>query len=250
MTERHIVKAYDEELARLDRLVVEMGGLVEAQLEAALDALARHDPEAAEEVVRRDKKIDRYEAEIDAHTTAMLVLRQPMAEDLRIIVAALKLAGNLERMGDYAKNVAKRTITLTKVPLLAPATRSLKRMGEMVQEMIHEVLDAYVRRDAALADAVILKDRDVDRMHTSLFREFMELMVAEPQHISACTHLIFIAKDVERIGDHATNVAEKVHYMLKGSMPEDGRPKDDRSTAVVVDWEAKSGAAPKDGGEG
>lgn len=235
MNDGHIVSAYDEELARLERLICEMGGLAEDQLAAALDALVRYDPEAAEAVIKRDKIIDRLEADIDAHATELLALRQPMAEDLRIILAALKLAGNVERMGDYAKNIAKRTVTLTQVPQLVPATQALKRMGEIAQEMIKDVLDAYSRRDAALASAVILKDQDVDRMHTSLFREFMEMMTAEPQHISAVTHLIFIAKDVERIGDHATNVAEKVLYMLEGSIPEGTRPKDDQSTTVVVD---------------
>lgn len=234
MTDDHIVTAYDAELDRLDQLVGEMGGLVEAQLADALDALVRHDPEAAREIIKRDKKIDDYEAAIDAHATDLLVLRQPMAEDLRIVLAALKLAGNLERMGDYAKNIAKRTVTLTQVPLLASATQSVKRMGDMVQGMIKDVLDAYAQRDAALANAVILRDQDVDRMHTSLFRDFMELMADAPENISAGTHLIFISKDVERIGDHATNVAEKVHYMLEGELPEGTRPKDDRSTAVVV----------------
>jgi len=235
MTRKHIVSTYDDELSLLDRLIVEMGGLVEEALVSALDALVRHDPQAAAEIIKRDKVIDQYEADIDALAAEMLALRQPMAGDLRIVLAALKMAGNLERMGDYAKNIAKRTVTLTEVPLLAPATISLKRMGGMVQKMIMQVLDAYANRDTSLADAVILKDQDVDRMHTSLFREFMELMAAEPEHITACTHLIFIAKDVERIGDHATNVAEKVHYMLEGNMPQGKRPKDDQSSSIVVD---------------
>lgn len=242
MREEHIVKAYDEELKQLDRMVSEMGGLVEDQLAAALDALVRHDPQAAKEVIKHDKAIDRYEVLIDAHTTELLALRQPMAEDLRIIIAALKLASNLERMGDYAKNIARRTITLTKVPLLATATQSLKRMGEMVQGMIKDVLDAYSTRNAELAEAVIQKDQDVDRLHTSLFREFMELIAREPQHVSAGIHLSFIVRDIERIGDHATNVAEKVYYMLEGTHPEGKRPKGDRTSSVVVDQEITEGS--------
>ncbi len=235
MNERHIVSAYDKDLQQLETLVSEMGGLVEAQLSAALDALVKLDPDAAAEVISRDKIVDDYESQIDLHTTEMLVLRQPMAQDLRVILVALKLASNLERMGDYAKNISKRTVTLSGTPTGTSATQSIKRMGDKVLEMIKEVLDAYARRDTELASAVILKDEDVDRMHTNLFREFLEMMTTDSQHISLGTHLIFIAKDVERVGDHATNVAEKIHYMLEGSMPVGERPKDDRSSGILVE---------------
>lgn len=235
MNEKHIVSSYDSELKQLDRLVFEMGGQVESQLAAALDALARLDPAAARDVISGDKAIDEYEYQIDIHTTELLVLRQPMAQDLRVILVALKLSANLERMGDYAKNIAKRTITLTRAPLLASATQSIKRMGELVQAMIKDALDAYSSRNAELAHAVIHKDQDVDRIYTSLFREFMEMMAADPKQISLGTHLVFIAKNVERIGDHATNIAEKIIYMLEGRLPEGERPKDDRSTTILVD---------------
>lgn len=235
MNEGHIVSAYDKDLNKLESLVSEMGGMVESQLTASLDALSRLDPAAAEEVIKKDSVIDQYEYEIDIHTTEMLVLRQPMAQDMRVILVALKLSANLERMGDYTKNIAKRTITLTQAPLLASATQSIKHMGEMVRAMINDVLDAYSNRNGTLAAAVIQKDQDVDRIYTSLFREFMELMASDPTQISLCTHLIFIAKNVERIGDHATNVAEKVLYMLDGSLPDGDRPKDDRSSAILVD---------------
>ncbi len=237
MNERHIVTAYDKDLEQLETMVSEMGGLVESQLAASLDALVRLDPDAAEQVIKRDKVIDEYEVRIDQHTTEMLVLRQPMAQDLRVILVALKLAGNLERMGDYAKNISKRTVTLTRAPMVTSAAQSIKAMGDKVLEMIKDVLDAYSSRDGDLATAVILKDEEVDRMHTNLFREFLELMASDPQNISLGTHLVFIAKDVERVGDHATNVAEKIHYMLEGSLPEGDRPKDDRSTGILVDAE-------------
>lgn len=235
MNEGHIVSAYDKDLNKLEALVSEMGGMVESQLAAALDALSRLDPAAADEVIKKDSVIDQYEYEIDIHTTEMLVLRQPMAQDMRIILVALKLSANLERMGDYAKNIAKRTVTLTRAPLLTSATQSINRMGEMVQAMINDVLDAYSNRNGTLAAAVIQRDQDVDRIYTSLYREFMEQMAADPTQISLCTHLVFIAKNVERIGDHATNVAEKVLYMLDGTLPEGERPKDDRSSAILVD---------------
>lgn len=240
MNERHIVTAYDKDLEQLETMVSEMGGLVESQLAAALDALVRLDPDAAEQVIKRDKVIDDYEMRIDQHTTEMLVLRQPMAQDLRVILVALKLAGNLERMGDYAKNISKRTITLAKAPMVTSAAQSIKAMGDKVLEMIKDVLDAYSSRDGALATAVILKDEEVDRIHTGLFREFLELMASDPQNISLGTHLIFIAKAVERVGDHATNVAEKILYMLEGSLPDGDRPKDDRSTGILVDDEGSS----------
>ena len=235
MNERHIVSAYDEDLRQLETLVSEMGGLVESQLAAALDALVQLDPDTARDVIKRDKIVDDYETRIDKHTTEMLVLRQPMAQDLRVILVALKLASNLERMGDYAKNISKRTITLSGTTNVTSAAKSIKSMGDKVLEMINEVLDAYARRDGELASAVILKDEDVDRMHTNLFREFLEMMTTDPQHISLGTHLIFIAKGVERVGDHATNVAEKIHYMLEGGMPEGDRPKDDRSSDILVE---------------
>lgn len=235
MNERHIVKAYDEDLNRLNQLVSEMGGLVEDQLAMALNALVRHDPESARDVIKRDKLIDACDHRIDRHTTQLLALRAPMAEDLRIVLAALKLAGNLERIGDYTKNIARRTVTLTKVPLLAPATQSLRHMGQIVQDMIRDALDAYANRDADLARRVLLRDQDVDRLNTSLFKEFLELMAAEPHHITACSHLIFIVRDVERIGDHATNVAEKVIYMLEGYQAEVDRPKDDHSSTIVLE---------------
>lgn len=243
MNEGHIVSAYDKDLRELDRLISEMGGLVESQLAAALDALVRLDPEAAEKVIARDKVVDDYEHQIDTYATEMLALRQPMAQDLRIVLVALKLSANLERMGDYAKNIAKRAVTLTRAPLLASATQSIKHMGEMVQDMISDVLDAYSNRNAGLANAVIQRDVDVDRMYTSLFRDFMETMAADPTQISLCTHLVFIAKNVERIGDHTTNVAEKVIYMLEGNVLEDDRPKDDMSTAILLEDDGGKGTS-------
>ncbi len=243
METEHIVKAYDEDLKKLDSTIAEMGGLAEAQLAQALQALVTRNEESAQEVAGGDRRIDQLEAEVNALTMRLLALRQPMAEDLRLVIAALKTAGDLERIGDYIRNMANRTAALTHTQPFAGATNTLARMGELVQGMIKNVLDAYIRRDVAMADDVRLRDQAVDQLHSSLFRELLTYMMEDPRNITSCTHLLFIAKNIERIGDHVTDIAEHVHMMVLGAVPEPGRPKGDQTSFTVVEL-------PQDSGEG
>lgn len=235
MNTGHIVKAYDEELAELNRMIVEMGGLVESQLAQAIEVLVKHNPDQAKVIIQNDSKIDEMETEIDHAATRLLALRQPMGEDLRNIIAALKMATNLERMGDYAKNIAKRTITIAHLPILTKTSTSVERMGEMVRVMIRETLDAYVSRDIKLANQIIENDQEVDQIHTSLFRDILTYMSANPDTTTSCTHLLFIVKNVERIGDHTTNIAEQISYCISGEAINEERHKKDKSAYVAVD---------------
>jgi phosphate transport system protein len=234
MPQDHIVHAFDADLGNLEKLISEMGGRVEDQLDQAITGLLDYDVERAKEVIKKDKIIDQMELEIAAQATQIFALRQPMAADLRAIVAALKISSNLERMGDYAKNISKRTITLAKIPLISTIGKSVRRMGQLVEVMIEDVLDAYVKRDATKALHVIDQDEEVDQLHTSLFREILTYMMEDPRNITACTHLVFIAKNIERIGDHATNIAEQVYYVKTGKYVEDERKKADDATSVIV----------------
>jgi phosphate transport system protein len=237
MPKGHIVKAFDEELADLTRLIVEMGGLVESQLASAIEVLVKHMPDEARLVIAQDKKIDEIEEAIDQRATKLLALRQPMGEDLRNIVSALKMSNNLERMGDYSKNIAKRAITISNLPILTKTSASVENMGEMVRLMIRETLDAYIRRDCDLAVAVIGRDQQVDQIHTSLFREILTYMSANPDTATSCTHLLFIVKNIERIGDHTTNLAEQIYYSVSGKKIQELRTKEDRSAYIAVDNE-------------
>jgi len=234
MTQEHIVKSFDEQLNRLDNVIAEMGGLAETQLAEAIEAMVRRDVERAERVTAADARIDELELEIDHLAVAMLALRQPMADDLRLVIAALKTSGIIERIGDYAKNVAKRTLTLSQMPPMQPAL-TVARLGRLVQEMIKNVLDAYVARDAEKAAQVWMRDEEVDALYTSVFRELLTYMMEDPRNITPCTHLLFVAKNIERIGDHVTNIAEHVHFVVHGSMPDDIRPKSDASSFTVVE---------------
>ncbi|MFC1673859.1 phosphate signaling complex protein PhoU [Pseudomonadota bacterium] len=235
MEHDHIVKSFDDDLGRIDAIVAQMGGLAERQLTDAVEALVKRDAELAQSVIDSDKQIDALETELDNFTIQVLALRQPMAEDLRAVISALKIAANLERIGDYAKNVAKRTITLSTMDTVGDAQVSVQRMGQAVQLMIKNVLDAYAARDIAKADDVRMRDEEVDMMHTSLFRELLTYMVEDPHSITACTHLLFVAKNVERIGDHVTSIAENVHFLVCGEMPADERPKSDLTSQTVVE---------------
>jgi phosphate transport system protein len=245
MTGEHIVRAYDEELKRLDNLVAQMGGLAEAQLAAATEALSRRDREAARRIADRDSDIDALEAEINTFALRVLALRQPLAEDLRSVVAALKTAGDLERIGDYVRNMANRTGALANSPTVGDTSLTIARMARLVQGMIKNVLDAYVRRDVQLADDVRDCDQEVDQLHTSLFRELLTYMMEDPRTITTCTHLLFIAKNIERMGDHATDIAEHVHAMILGEEPAPGRPKGDRSSFTIVEPNAHEEAPVK-----
>ncbi len=234
MSQDHIVKSFDEDLRKLDNIVAEMGGLAEVQLAAAIDAMLKRDAEKAEKVIEQDKRLDELESHIDLAATQLLALRQPMAEDLRVVICALKTAAVLERIGDYAKNIAKRTIALSQTTPLGPA-RTVARMGQLVQAMIKNVLDAYVNRDADKAEDVRRSDEEVDALHTSLFREVLTYMMEDPRFITSGTHLLFVAKNIERIGDHTTSIAKNVYILVHGSAPTEERRKGDTSSYTVVD---------------
>jgi len=233
MTSEHIVRAFDEDLKRLDNIIAQMGGLAESQLADAIEAMVRRDSTLAERVIASDRRIDTLEQEVDDLAVKMLALRQPFAEDLRVVITALKTSGIVERIGDYAKNIAKRSVAISQTPPIGP-TKTIARMGAQVQAMIKNVLDAYVARDAVKAELVRDSDSEVDLLHTSLFREILTYMMEDPRNISSCTHLLFVAKNIERIGDHATNIAENVHFLVHGNMPSEKRNKDDQSSYTIV----------------
>jgi phosphate transport system protein len=219
MTE-HTVKAFDEDITRLRGLIAEMGGLAELAIQEALEALVNGDEELGQQVVTRDKKLDALETEVDAMAVRMLALRAPMADDLREIIAALKIAGVIERIGDYSKNIAKRVNRIEGRSRFEPLTL-IPAMGELAAEMVHDVLTAYAARDPVMAREVIERDHKVDAFYDSIFRNLVSYMVENPATISSAAQLLFVARNLERIGDHATNVAEMVHFAAVGSYPTD-----------------------------
>lgn len=213
---RHTVRSFDEDLRDLTGKIVEMGSLAEQQVAGALAALADRDVEVAATVIQRDDVIDQLEEVVDQAVVKLLATRQPMAIDLRSISMALKISNDLERMSDYAVSIAKRSQRLAEQPELAPMLR-IPRIGELCLGMFKDVLDAYVERDVAKAREVIERDKEVDELYNSLFRELVTYMLEDPRTISRCIDLLFIAKNLERIGDHATNIAEKIDYMIHGT---------------------------------
>lgn len=223
----HIVKSYEDELNALTAECARMGGLTEAQVAEALDAVVRRDSDLAARVVARDERLDVLERDIERKAIRMIALRQPLANDLRRTVAAMKIAGNLERCGDLAKNIAKRSIALAESDPLHPLGRSIERMGRLVSSRLREVLDAYTSNNLDQAVAVWSRDDEVDEHYNSLFRELLTYMMGDPRTITACAHLLFVAKNFERIGDHATNIAEIIHYEITGQDLEEARPKTD-----------------------
>ncbi len=217
----HTVKAFDEDITRLRGLIAEMGGLAEVAIAESLDALLRGDEALAEQVVARDKRMDALEMEVDKLAVRIIALRAPMADDLREVIAALKIAGVLERIGDYSKNIAKRTGMIEGRARFEPLTL-LPVMGEVASEMVHDVLTAYAARDPDLAREVIATDVKVDGFYNSIFRNLVSYMVENPSTISSAAQLLFVARNIERIGDHATNVAEMVHFAATGVYPPEG----------------------------
>jgi len=208
MASEHIVKSYDEELRRLSNTITEMGGLAESQLAAAIDAVVKRDSEIAGNVVEGDAKVDQLQQDLDNMAVRLLALRQPMARDLREVFAALKIGSDLERICDYAAHLAEL--------------------------LVKDVIDAYVARDADKAYSVWTRDAELDEMYSSLFRELLTYMMEDPRNISACTHLLFMAKNIERIGDHATNIAEDLYYLVHGTRIAEARPKGDLSSLEIV----------------
>ena len=229
----HIVTAYDEELTQLKTLLAQMGGLAEDQLGAAVEALVRHDIAAADRIIGADHKIDALEGEVEERAIAMIARRQPMAIDLREIMVAIRVASNLERIGDLAKNIAKRTHAIRDGQPRS-IVAGLTRMSAMALEQLNRVLDSYTRRDEVMALEVWRGDKELDALYNSVFRELLTYMMEDPRTIGLCTHLLFVAKNIERIGDHATNIAENVYYLVHGKQLADERPKTDRTSTTPV----------------
>lgn len=225
MMVEHTVKAFDEDITRLRGLIAEMGGLAEVALQEAINALVSGDEVLGNKVVARDKALDRLETEVDRLAVRIIALRAPMADDLREVIAALKIGGVVERIGDYAKNIAKRVNRIEKRGRFEPLTL-LPAMAEIAGEMVHDVLTAYATRDPQLALEVIRTDDKVDAFYDSIFRNLVSHMVENPATISSAAQLLFVARNIERIGDHATNVAEMVHFAAIGNYPPDS---DDRT---------------------
>jgi phosphate transport system protein len=225
----HIVKSFDSELARLYGEIDRMGKTALAQLDAAVDVLVRRDSQAAQRVVANDEAIDQLEHEVSHDVLRLLALRQPMARDLREVYGALRIASDIERIGDYAANVAKRSIVLNASAPVALA-HGLPALAATAKALVRDALDAFARRDADLALAVRERDAELDLQYTSLFRELLTYMVEDPRNITSCAHLLFMAKNIERIGDHATNIAESAWFIVHGRTPEAQRAKSDRTS--------------------
>lgn len=230
----HIVKSFHDQLEGLSTTIVQMGGLCETQLTDAIDAMARRDLGLAEKIVGLDTKIDALEAQIELQAIRLLALRQPVATDLRDTLGALKISVDLERIGDLAKNVAKRAIVVSRESTDQNLVQGLVRMGRLSLTQLKNVLDAYARRDENAAMTVWKCDDEIDEIYNSLFRELLTYMMEDPKKISLSTHLLFIAKNFERIGDHATNIAETVCYIVTGSKLADPRPKSDVTASTTV----------------
>jgi phosphate transport system protein len=229
----HLVKSYDIELKRLRGLLTQMGGIVESQVALAAEAIMNRDSAAATRAVEEDPKVDALEREAEQFVIRLLALRQPVAGDLRQIVMALKITGDLERIGDYAANVAKRSIVLAEFSLPYSLT-GLAHMARLVQENLKKIIDAIGDNDADKAMEVWRSDQVVDDIYNTIFRELITYMMEDPRNITPCAHLLFIAKNLERIGDHATNVAETIYYAVKGEPLTESRPKGDTSAYAVV----------------
>jgi phosphate transport system protein len=228
----HISSAYDRDLEVITTLIVKMGGLVEDAITNAARSLGDRDVELAEVVRKADKAIDALEEQINEEAARTIALRAPVSKDLRAILTVLRLAASLERIGDYAKNIAKRTSVLVEMAPVSGSDAALRRMAREVEGMLKDTLDAYVRGDARLAEEVRQRDQEVDQMYNALFREFLTFMMEDPRNITACMHLHFMAKNIERMGDLTTNMAEQVIYLVTGFMPEEARPKGDRTSYV------------------
>ncbi len=227
--QNHIVKAYDDELKRLQDVIARMGGLAESQLKQFIQALTERDGDLAGRVVAEDAKVDELDVLANEMAVRLLALRNPVADDLRRVITALKLSGELERVADHAASSAKRVLVLNQLAPM-PAVRAIARMGGLAVEMIKDVLDAYLSQDAERAMAVWNRDQEVDDLYSSVFRELLTYMLEDPRNITACTHLMFVAKNIERVGDHATNIAEMTHFLVTGQSLRANRPKRDVTT--------------------
>src|SRR5437588_3820162 len=235
----HTVKAFGEQLESLSTNVAQMGGLAETQVAEAIDGIGRRDMAIAEAAIAGDPRIDQLQQSIEEQALKLLALRQPMAIDLRDTLAAIKIANELERVGDLAKNIAKRSLVLNREPPIR-LTLSLARMGRATLSQLKLVLDAYSDRNASGAEAVWRQDNEIDEIYNSLFRELLTYMMEDPRTIGLCTHLLFVAKNIERCGDHATNVAETVYHMVSGGHLATERPKADVTSSTTISFERKA----------
>ena len=233
MQDKHIVTSFDNDLERTQAHIMKRGGLVEASISDAADSFLLRDVELAEKVRARDASIDELETLINDDAARVLALRAPTAIDLRLILSVIKVSANLERIGDYSKNMAKRTSVLLQMREIDNAASSLRRLAKEVELMLKDALDAYIQRDPERALEVINKDKDVDQMYNGMFRQFLTFMMEDPRNITACMHLHFIAKNIERMGDHVTSIAEQVVFLTTGERPLEQREKEDRTSHDV-----------------
>ena len=227
MNDQHIASAFDRDLEAIQAQIMKMGGLVEEAIMKSARSLELHDEELAQEVRQNDKVIDQLEETINEEAARVIALRAPMSVDLRLVLSVIKVAGNLERIGDYSKNIAKRTTILAQTQPINDSAAALRRMAREVERMLKDALDAYIQRDAELAQDVIDRDEEVDQMYNALFREFLTFMMEDPRNITPCMHLHFIGKNIERMGDHVTSIAEQVVYLVTGETPDEIRTKAD-----------------------
>lgn len=231
----HTVRAYEEELKTLDSKIAQMGGLAEQVVAGAIDALERRDPTLAELTIRKDELIDKLEHEAEELAISIIARRAPVALDLRQIMTAVRVAGDLERIGDLGKNIAKRAAATAEEHRPQQLMIGLRHIGEVALEQLKDVLDAYSARDTEKANEVWLRDKEIDSIYNSIFRELLTYMMEDPRNIGLCTHLLFGAKNIERIGDHATNIAEKINYLVHGTANIEKRPKGDTTSFSMPD---------------
>lgn len=236
MTE-HTVTRFDDELKDVQRRIAEMGGMAERLVDLAVSALTRIDTSTANQVIADDRRLDEVQRETEEEAIRIIARRQPMALDLREVIGAMRISNDLERIGDLAKNIAKRVIALDGQFQSKRFMTGVEHMAELSLSQLKDVLDAYASRDVSQAFDVWQRDADIDSMYTSLFRELLTYMMEDPRNISLCTHLLFCAKNIERIGDHATNIAETVHYVVTGEALTQDRPKQDESSVTAVAYE-------------
>ena len=235
MSDDHIVSSFSEDMNRLEAMFLEMGDIVTDQLKSATRALRKEDRILAKQVVKGDKQLNKMEAELNDLAIKILALRQPFAGDLRKVVVTLKAAGHLERIGDLTRNMAQRTNTITKAEADTGPIDSLMRMSEIVQDMITSIMRAYKTKDTKLATQVRALDESVDRSHNDLFRVMLTYMMEDPRNISGCMHVMFIAKNIERMGDNVADIAKELIYMTTGDWPEGKRSKSDKTSKIIVD---------------
>lgn len=233
MADNHIASAFDRDLEAIQALIMKMGGLVEAAIIDSATALETRDEALAEQVRANDKLVDDLEERVTAEAIRVIALRAPTAVDLRTVVTVMKISGNLERVGDYAKNMAKRSSVLVQMQPISDSAPAIRRMAQAVELMMVDALDAYIKRDPILAEDVRQRDQEVDQMYNALFRQFLTYMMEDPRNITGCMHLHFIAKNIERMGDHITSIADQVIYLVHGEMPEDVRPKNDKTAYLT-----------------